>query len=93
VKIRIKVKIPRLLIAASILTLMALGLMTWSLLQPTPMPVILAMSVGQGFGMLAFALYVFAIIIDLRRDARARRRMFDEGPPSPPPAHHEDETP
>ncbi len=89
-KVRIKVKIPGLLLAASILTLVALALMAWSIVQPTPMPTILAMSVGQGFGTVAFAMYILAIVIDLRRDARARRRIFDEGPPVPPPPKKED---
>ena len=82
---KIRVRIPPLLIGASLMTLVALALMVWSVLQPTPLPTILAMSAGQGFGILAFAMYVLAIVIDLRRDARARRRMIDEGPPSPPP--------
>jgi hypothetical protein len=79
-----KVKIPRLLIASSILTLLGLALMVWSVIQPSPLPTILAMSLGQLIGMTAFGLYILAIVIDLRRDARAHRRALDEGPPPPP---------
>jgi hypothetical protein len=79
-----KVKIPRLLMASSVLTLIALALMVWSVLQPTPLPTILAMSVGQAIGIAAFGLYLIAIAIDVRRDARAHRRLLDEGPPPPP---------
>jgi hypothetical protein len=87
----------RLLIASALMTLLALGLMVWSVLQPTPLPTILAMSLGQVLGTAAFAMYVLAIIIDLRRDARARRRALLDAPlamsgpivplaPSAPPA-------
>jgi hypothetical protein len=54
-------------------TILGLILMVWSLLVPTPLPVMLAMSVGQAFGTSAFLLYLFAIVIDLRRERRARR--------------------
>ena len=63
----------KLLRASAALTLLALGLMVWSMVQPTPLPVMLAMSVGQGLGTLAFALYGYAVIADLRRARRARR--------------------
>jgi hypothetical protein len=58
---------------AAILTLLALALMVWSMLDPTPLPVMLAMSVGQMFGTFAFALYGLAIYKDLRRIRRERR--------------------
>jgi hypothetical protein len=58
---------------SAVLTLLALGLMIWSVLQPTPMPVMLAMSLGQALGTGAFALYALAILIDLRRSRRVRR--------------------
>jgi len=88
-----KVKIPRLLIASAVLTLLGLGLMVWSVIQPSPLPTILAMSVGQVLGMSAFGLYILAIAIDLRRDARAHRRLLDEGPPPPPPPRGESDPP
>ena len=71
----------RLLRTAAVLTLLALALMVWSMLQPTPLPVMLAMSVGQGIGTLAFALYGYVVIADLRRARRARR----EGEPGAAP--------
>lgn len=64
----------RLLRASAVLTLLALALMVWSMLQRTPLPVMLAMTVGQGLGTLAFALYGYVVIADLRRIRRARRR-------------------
>lgn len=63
----------RLLRVSAVLTLIALALMVWSMLQPTPLPVMLAMSVGQGIGTLAFALYGYVVIADLRRARRERR--------------------
>jgi peptidoglycan/LPS O-acetylase OafA/YrhL len=52
---------------AALLALLGLAFMVWSVLQPTPMPVILAMSVGQGIGTLSFLIYLFVVIADLRR--------------------------
>ncbi len=41
---------PRILAAACVLALVALALIVWSLLDPRPIPVILAMSLAQGLG-------------------------------------------
>jgi len=57
----------RALQVSAVLTLVALGLMVWSVVQPTPLPVILAMSVGQLFGTVAFALYLYIVMRDVRR--------------------------
>jgi hypothetical protein len=62
-----------LLRISGVLTLIALALMVWSMLEPTPLPVMLAMTVGQAVGTSAFALYLFVVIRDVRRDRRARR--------------------
>jgi len=61
------------LFVSGAMTLVALGLMVWSMLVPTPLPVMLAMTVGQAIGTTAFALYIFVVLRDLRRDRRARR--------------------
>jgi hypothetical protein len=63
----------RLVQVSAVLTMIALALMVWSMLEPTPLPVILAMSVGQVFGTLAFALYGIAIWRDIRRSRRLRQ--------------------
>lgn len=57
---------------AAVLTLIALGLMVWSMVQPTPLPIMLAMTVAQGLGTLAFALYGVVIVQDILRGRRAR---------------------
>lgn len=59
---------------AAVLTLIGLALMTWSMVQPTPLPVMLAMTVGQAIGSAAFALYLFVVARDVRRAWRERGR-------------------
>lgn len=67
-------KLPTLLYVSAILTLIALALMVWSVLQPTPLPVMLSMSVGQGIGTLAFGLYGWVVLVDLRRLRRNAKK-------------------
>jgi peptidoglycan/LPS O-acetylase OafA/YrhL len=57
----------KLVRAASVLALVGLALFVWSVLDPRPVPVVLAMSVGQGIGTLSFLLYLVAVLVDLRR--------------------------
>jgi hypothetical protein len=59
-----------ILVVAAIMTLSGLALMVWSMAQPTPMPVILAMSVGQGLGILAFLLFGLVVVVDQLRKQR-----------------------
>jgi len=68
-----RVEMTTLLRVSAVFTIIGLAMMVWSLLVPTPLPVMLAMSAGQVFGMFAFGLYLVAIVIDLRRDRRERR--------------------
>lgn len=58
---------------SAVLTLIGLGLMAWSMLKPTPMPIMLAMTAGQGLGTLAFLMYLFVVIQDFRRIRRERK--------------------
>jgi hypothetical protein len=51
---------------ACILALLALALIVWSLLDPRPIPVILAMSLGQAIGTLSFAAFLVVVLRDLR---------------------------
>ena len=71
-----KTRSTRLLQASAVLTLLALALMLWALVEPTVLPVMLAMTAGQAVGTTALALYVFVIVRDLRRD-RSRRSSLD----------------
>ena len=52
---------------SALLTLIALALMVWSILAPTPLPVMLAMTVGQAIGSVAFAIYLYIVVRDVRR--------------------------
>lgn len=65
--------------AACVLGLMALGVMALSLLVPLPLPVIAAMSIGQGLGALAFLCYLAAITVEIARHDAARRKLEREG--------------
>jgi hypothetical protein len=58
---------------SALLTLAGLGFMAWSMLAPTPLPVMLAMSVGQALGCAAFAIYLFIVVRDVRRERRRDR--------------------
>ena len=83
-----------ILVVATIMTLIGLALMVWSMAQPTPMPVILAMSVGQGLGIFAFLLFGIVVLVDQlrkQREAGAHDTATSNGIPEaaselPPPA-------
>ncbi len=63
-------KIPRseaVIRFSCVLALVALALIVWSLVDPRPIPVILAMSVGQAVGTLSFAAFLIVVVRDLRQ--------------------------
>ena len=62
----------KLIPAACILALVALALMIWSLFDPRPIPVILAMSLGQVLGTFSLGAFIAAVVADVRA-ARAAR--------------------
>jgi hypothetical protein len=70
----------RILGSACALALVALGLMVWSLLEPTPMPVLVAMSVGQVLGTLSLMLFGAVVLADMRR-AHLERAPASSLPP------------
>ncbi len=70
---------PRVLRAACLLALAALGLMIWSLLDPRPVPVMVALSAGQALGTASLLAFAVIVIADLRR-ARLGRPPGDDGP-------------
>ena len=65
---------------ACILALVALGLIAWSLVDPRPIPVILAMSLGQMIGTLSFVAFLGVVVLDLRS---AERRSESRKKPLP----------
>jgi peptidoglycan/LPS O-acetylase OafA/YrhL len=60
----------RILQAACVLALVALAMIAWSLFDPRPIPVILAMSVGQGLGTASFAAFLWVVVVEVRRAMR-----------------------
>jgi len=72
-------KLPRipktetLILVSVVFTLIGLALMCWGVLRPTVLPVMLAMTVGQGIGIFAFAIYLFCIARELRRQIRGAK--------------------
>ena len=73
-----RIEMTTLIRISAAFTILGLVFMVWSLLVPTVLPVMLAMSVGQALGTSAFGLYLIAIWIDLRRVRRARRESQQE---------------
>ena len=57
----------KLLRVAAIAALVALALICWALFDPRALPIIVALSVGQGIGTLSFLLYLVVVIRDLRK--------------------------
>lgn len=57
----------QILVAACVMCLVALAMIVWSIVLPSPLSVMVAMSVAQGIGTLSLMLYVWVVIADLRR--------------------------
>ena len=84
-----------LLRISAVLTLLALALMVWSMMEPTPLPVMLAMTVGQAVGTAALGIYLYVIVYDFRKNyqrKRARRDSLNPIPGVPAPVAKKDET-
>lgn len=60
----------RVLMFACVCALAALGLMVWSLYDPRPPPVLIALSLGQLIGTLSLAAFLWVVVSDLRRPGR-----------------------
>jgi hypothetical protein len=61
-----QITVRRLVFISAILTLAALALMVAGLFWPSPLLLVLAMSLGQLFGTSSLALYLLAIALDLQ---------------------------
>ncbi len=76
----------RVLDIACVVALVALALICWSMVDPRPIPVILAMSVAQVLGTVSFAAFLVVVVRDLRRAQLAEvssKRGSREAPPAP----------
>jgi hypothetical protein len=61
-----KLTLRRLVTISAITTLVSLGLMVAGMLFPSPMLLVLAMSLGQLFATISLILYLLAIALDLQ---------------------------
>lgn len=64
----------RLLRVASILGLIALPMMVWSVFDPRVWPVLVALSLGQVIGTMSFLLFIIVVVRDLEIGKHLRRR-------------------
>jgi CHASE2 domain-containing sensor protein len=71
----------KLMVYACVLGLIGVVLMSWSLFDQGWIPVMAAMSVGQGIGTLSFVLFLVIVFIDLRR--ADFRPSVPHAPPTP----------
>jgi hypothetical protein len=62
----------RILAFACSFALSAVGLMIWSLFDPRPIPVVVAMSVGQVLGTLSLLAFAYVVVADWRALTRAK---------------------
>jgi hypothetical protein len=74
-----QVGLHRLVRIACGMSLLATALMVWSVLDPTPVPVMLSMSIGQVIGTLSLLAYVSAVVVH-----EARRRSRSHTPKNAP---------
>lgn len=68
-----------LLRMAAILALVGLAFMVWSLLDPRPIPIMAAMSIGQGIGMLSFAIFLVVVVVDAWRASKRQPPPDEDG--------------
>jgi hypothetical protein len=74
---------------ACLLSLVGLSIMAYSVIWPRPLPVIIAMSVGQLIAVAGLACYVIAVVVDVARHRERRSsappstRPSDAGAPPP----------
>jgi len=62
---------------ASVLALLGLALMVWSVLDPTPLPVLVALMVGQVIGTASFVIYLVVVAKDVGLARKVRRERRD----------------
>jgi fatty acid desaturase len=72
---------PRILRVACLLALFALAMFVWSLFDPRPIPVILAMSVGQVLGTFSLLAFLAVVACELRDEQRREKERTDRCSP------------
>jgi len=81
--------IANLVKVACVLALLALGLISCSVLFPRPLLVISAMSLGHAVGGAAFACYLLAVILDATRRSPRQEPEASDGTVGARPRGHE----
>lgn len=73
--------VERLVRIACFGSLVSMGFIAWSVLDPTPFPVMISMSLGQAIGTIALACYTLAVLIaQTRRPDKHKNASVDPGP-------------
>ena len=70
--------VERLVRGACMFGLFAMALMAWSVLDPTPFPVMVAMSVGQVVGTLSLLCYIGAVLLQGKRQRAALAKVAEQ---------------
>jgi hypothetical protein len=68
---------------SAIFGLLALALMVWGVVMPSPISLVIAMSGGQALGTLSFGVFIIVVLNDLRRArvfSRAHSRLSSRPP-------------
>ena len=77
--------VTRLVVASALMTLVGLGFVIWGLLGHGPIPIFMSMTLGQGIGMCAIALYVFVVFTELWNVPIREAKAAPEAAPEPEP--------
>jgi len=72
VKLPFEINPQRFLRLAAFLALAGLAFMVWSLVDPRPIPIMAAMSVGQGLGTLSLLIFALVVLDDARRASKQK---------------------
>lgn len=73
----------RLVLFSVIGTMVAMGFMAVSILFPSPLLLVAAMSVGQGIAILALALFLLAVALDLQSSGESYLNLPEEPAEAP----------
>ena len=77
-----RVGVRKLVTIACLLTLLAIALMIWSVLDPTPLPVMVVMSIGQVIGTCGLLCYLAAVLVHRWAPVAAREKDETKTPPA-----------
>jgi hypothetical protein len=74
----VRARVATLCKVAAALALLGLALVTWSVVSPRPVPVLLAMTLGQLVGGTSLLLFAIAVLADLQVDRALRAGQQSE---------------